>query len=100
MKSGHISYSTRPAAVAGTDSDSVAGLSAGGALRQLYEQSSAGLIVAPIAQAVVVEDPACGASLLARREDGNLEIMLVTSRGTRRWIIPERLAEARACALT
>jgi 8-oxo-dGTP pyrophosphatase MutT (NUDIX family) len=87
MKSGHISYSTRPAAVAGTDSDSVAGLSAGGALRQLYERAALAYrrAIAELWWSKIQH----AALPFRRRADGTLEIMLVTSRGTRRWIIPK-----------
>jgi 8-oxo-dGTP pyrophosphatase MutT (NUDIX family) len=86
MKSWNISYSTRPAAVAGTESDS--GLAASGsALRQLYERAA---LACHRAIAQLWWWKVQHAALPFRRLDnGNLEIMLVTSRGTGRWIIPK-----------
>ena len=88
MKSGHIFYATRPAAVAGTDSDSESGFAASGsALRQLYERA---VLASQRAIAHLWWSKVQNAALPFRqREDGNLEILLVTSRGTGRWIVPK-----------
>jgi 8-oxo-dGTP pyrophosphatase MutT (NUDIX family) len=89
MKVENISsYQTRPAAVAGANTDSVSGLSAeSSGLRQLCDRLSLAWSRA-IAQ-LWWSKFQHAALPFRKRDDGNLEIMLVTSRGTGRWIIPK-----------
>ncbi len=85
MKSGHVSYPTRPAGVSGADADSLPAESSG--LRHLYDKVALAWSRA-IAQ-LWWSKVQHAALPFRKRSDGNLEIMLVTSRGTGRWIIPK-----------
>jgi 8-oxo-dGTP pyrophosphatase MutT (NUDIX family) len=87
MKGGRT-FPERPASVVGASADSMPSLDEGaGALRQLYERLSLAFSRA-IAQ-LWWSKIQHAALPFRRRDDGNLEIMLVTSRGTGRWIIPK-----------
>jgi len=82
MKSGQASYPMRPATVAGTDSGS-----SSNAVRQLYERLA---LAWSRALAQLWWSRIQHAALpFRKRADGSFEIMLVTSRGTGRWIIPK-----------
>jgi len=88
MTGSYISPSVRPAAVAGRDEASISDSSAGqGGLRGLYDRvclawsrTIAQLWWSKIQHAALP---------FRSRGDGTLEIMLVTSRGTGRWIVPK-----------
>jgi 8-oxo-dGTP pyrophosphatase MutT (NUDIX family) len=85
MKSGHVSYPARPT---GAGAESVSGLSAASSgMRELCDRLG---LACSRAIAQLWWSKIQHAALPYRtRSDGTLEIMLVTSRGTGRWIIPK-----------
>ena len=88
MTNGNVSHSSRPAVVAGAGPDSASDLASGsGGLRQICHRVSVAWSRA-IAQ-LWWSKIQHAALPFRRRDDGDLEIMLVTSRGTGRWIIPK-----------